>query len=346
MPALSDLPDSDLPDSDLRVFDLIDLMTGYQSAATLTAASRLGVFSTLGETPSSFDDVARLLATEPLATRALLDALVGLRLVRSIDGGYVSVPITTRLAVGGDLHKIVEKEAFFARQWLDLADSVRTGAPRIASWRERLVSDPDQVRSFLDALVVLAVESGPDLTTLPGFTAGLRVADFGGGLGPYSTQMAAAGAEVTLVELPEVAPWAREAVDAGDGAAAQRILVQGQDLLAADAAPALLGTSPGGFDLVLLSHLLHDLTDDDCATVLRVAYEVLAPAGRVVVFELPGDPPGAFGPMFDLMMRVETAGRARHVAELAGLIALAGFSDVAEAEGFRRPHGVVTGFKR
>lgn len=328
------------------VFDLIDLMTGYQAAAALTAASRLGVFTVLHDAPMTHDEVATVLETEPLATRALLDALAGLGLARASADGFVGVPITRRLAAGGDLQKVVEKEAFFARQWLDLGESVRTGAPRIAPWRERVASEPERARSFLEALVVLATETGPDLTSLPGFAPGLQVADFGGGLGAYATQLAGGGAHVTLVDLPEVAPWARRALDAGEPDVARRVVVQPLDLLDAGAVAALRASRPDGFDVVLLSHLLHDLDDAECLQVLTVARRVLAPAGRVVVFELPGDPPGAFGPLFDLMMRVETPGRARRLDELRGLMLEAGLGDVHVSPGFALPHGVLVGSLR
>ena len=68
-------------------------------------------------------------------------------------------------------------------------------------------------------------------------------------------------------------------------------------------------------------------------------------SGRIVVFELPGDPPGAFGPMFDLMMRVETPGRARHLAELVALVEDAGFTDVRVSVEHPLPHGVVVGMR-
>lgn len=318
------------------VFDVIDMMTGYQPAAALTAAARLGVFDVLTDAPLPADAVAARLGTEPLATRALLDALTGLGLLGTDDGGYTAAPVARRLGRDGDLRLIAEKEAFFAEAWLSLADSVRTGRPRLDPWRSRLAAEPEQVRRFLEALVVLARETGPDLTRLPGVGPGVRIADLGGGLGSYAVPLAAAGARVTLVDLPPVAAWARGRL-AGSGVPGQ-IEVRAVDLLGPDAAERV-GTD-AGYDVVLLAHLLHDLGDDDCAAVLQVAATVCRHGGQVVVFELPGDPPGAFGPMFDLMMRVETEGRARRADELVALLRAAGFTGVHESGAYRRPHGV------
>ncbi len=324
----------------VTVFDTIDVMTSYQHAATLTAGARCGVFDALAGRSLTWSETAEELGTDPSATRALLDALVGLGLLE-LDAGerYRAGPVAARLGAGGDLRLIVEKEAFLARQWLDLAASVRSGRPQMAPWRERLSDDPDQVREFLAALVVLAHETGPDLAHLLDVGPDTTVADLGGGLGAYAVPLAAAGAHVTLVDLPPVIDWARDELTRQDPATVGRIRLCAADLLD-ELAVDLIGA---GHDLVVLSHLVHDLDDVDAAAVLDLARRLTRPGGSVVVFELPGDPPGAFGPLFDLMMRIETPGAARRVDELVELLAAAGLAEIAEVPGTARPHVVLRG---
>ncbi|UVE94173.1 acetylserotonin O-methyltransferase [Dietzia sp. B32] len=311
----------------------IDLLTGYQAAAALTAASRLGIFDLTAGVPATAGQIATALGTDPGGTLSLLDSLVGLGLLERMDSRYAATALSARLGSAGDLRPVAEKEAFFARAWLDLADTVRTGRPRIAAWEERLVTDPDQCRDFLRALVVLATETGPDLAAL--VEPGARVVDLGGGLGSYAVPLARAGAEVRLIDLPAVAEWAGEELAAAPG-----ITVEAVDLTGPGALAAL---GPGSADVALVSHLLHDY-DDIALRLLRLAREVVREGGTVIVFELPGDPGEgdleAFGPMFDLMMRVETPGRARRVEELIDLLLAAGFSSV-ERTGHPLPHAVL-----
>ncbi|MBX6388803.1 MAG: methyltransferase domain-containing protein [Frankia sp.] len=351
----------------MSVFDVLDLVTGYQGAAVVTAACRLGVFDALDAGPLPAPQVAARLGTDPSATRALLDALAGHGLLASEagpvdagtgepgpseqtacaagDGGgrwYRLTDDGRRLTADGDLRLVAVKEAFFARVWLGLADSIRAGRPRLAPWADRLAGDPEQARAFLRALVVLARETGLDVATLPGVTPGARVADLGGGLGSYALPLARAGAVVTLVDLPDVIAWADAELTGTAPEVRARITLTPADLLAPDAV-ARIGA---GHDLVLLSHLLHEFADADAATVLGVAHAVTRPGGQVVVFELPGDPgppPGVFGPMFDLMMRVETPGRARRRTELVALLRSAGLADVHVSAAHPLPHGVVIG---
>lgn len=330
--------------SDLGVYAVIDLMTGYQQAAILTAAARVGVFDALAAGPLTAAAVTEELGTDPATTLALLDSLAGLGLLVAEDGRYAATPSALRLTADGDLRLVAEKEAFFAGVWQSLEATVRTGAPQIAPWRDRLVSDPNQSLAFLRALVVLARETGPDLTRLPGVGPRARVADLGGGLGSYAVPLAAAGAEVTLADLPPVVAWAEAELAGLDPATRERITLTSVDLLEEDAA-ARLGE---GYDVVLLSHLLHEGDDTDAAALLSLATTIVRPGGLVVAFELPGDPGegglAAFGPMFDLMMRVETGSRARRFAEIESLLTDAGLADVRRLD-FAPPAGVVAGVR-
>ncbi|GAA2719887.1 class I SAM-dependent methyltransferase [Actinocorallia aurantiaca] len=311
-----------------NAFELIDAMTGYQPAAVIAAACRLGVFDALGDAPREAAALAAELGLAPAPTGTLLASLTALGL---LGPGNALTPLSERLRTGADLELLVRKESFFARVWTDLDPTIRTGEPRLAPWAERLEREPRVARDFLAALVTLARETGPDLTALPEFAPGRRVLDVGGGLGSYAVPLAAAGADVTLVDLPRVVDWARAE------------LPRNVKTLAADVLnEPSCGVEPGSADTVLISHLLHDLTDEQCVRVLRGARAALAPEGRVVIVEIPGDSPGTMGPLFDLMMQVEAPGRARTPEALRGLLAIAGLSGIREAA-YPRPVLVLVG---
>ncbi|GAA2234887.1 acetylserotonin O-methyltransferase [Herbiconiux moechotypicola] len=360
---------------ELGEYDVLDILTGYQPAAALATAVRLGVFdavlagagvadadpdgragaaSAVAGVDSgagvSANEVAERCGSAPAATRALLDALVGLRLLAAADGppderSYLPTPIAARLSRGGDLVDLVGKESYLAGEWQQLHRAVQSGTPTIAPWRARVADDPETARSFLRALVTLARLTGPDLAALPELTATMppgarprHVVDVGGGLGSYAVPLAGAGASVTLVELPAVAAWAAE-----DTAATPGVTVLAADVLA-DGEPSL-GVPAGTADAVLVSHLLHDLDDAAAALLLARARAALAPSGALVVLEIPGDAaglPGAFGPLFDLMMQIETPGRARLAPELIRMLEAAGFVAVRSA-GVPAPNLVLVG---
>lgn len=302
-------------------FSLIDLITGYQGAAVATAALRVGVFDQLSETPVSALDLARELQADESNLEALLDALVAIGLTGRVENGYVTTPfVSGRISSAGDMASVIEKEAFFAKAWLDLDQVVMTGKPAMTSWRDRLASDPKTAHSFLNALDVLARISGPPLEDLPELAPGKRVLDVGGALGTYAMKLAAAGSEVVIVDFAEVEAWAE---------AGEHVEYVVADV---DEHPSA-GVKPESFDAALVSHMLHDRSQQDCVKLLQQVRRAIRPGGHIVVNDFAGDSgPGAFGPLFDVMMRVETGGAAHKLDRLVTLLKEAGFTQVRTLE--------------
>jgi 2-polyprenyl-3-methyl-5-hydroxy-6-metoxy-1,4-benzoquinol methylase len=314
-------------------FSLIDLITGYQGAAVATAALRVGVFDGLSETPVSAQDLAAELQADESNLEALLDALVAIGLAHRVESGYVTTPfVTERISGAGDLASVVEKEAFFARAWLDLDRVVMTGEPAMTSWRDRLSDDPETAQSFLVALDVLARISGPPLEDLPELAPGRRVLDVGGALGTYAKKLAAAGSEVVVVDLAEVVAWAEPGEDV--------------EYVVADVdEDRSAGVEPESFDAALVSHMLHDRSEKDCQALLQQVRQAIRPGGHIVVNDFAGDSgPGAFGPLFDVMMRVETGGAAHKLSRLVTLLEEAEFSEIRRLE-FDEPLTVLIGVR-
>lgn len=320
---------------DVHVF--LDLVTGYQRAAVLTAASRIGVFDALDPvTPRDVDALAGELGLVGPATLApMLDVLAVHGLVGRSDDGYVRRgPIAEALRRTGDLGAVIEKEATFARLWNDLDRVVCEDAPLLPTWRDRLRDEPVRCRAFLDALDVLARRTGAPLGRLRELAPGRRVLDVGGGLGSFARLLATSGSTVTLVDLAPVTDWATQAL-----AGLDRIMVVTADAIA----EAACGVAPASHDAALLSHLLHDLDNVDAAAVLAHAVEAVEPGGYVVINEFAGDAgPGDFGPLFDLMMRVETGSRARALSEFADLMEGVGLEEIRRAP-FGEPLTVFVG---
>ena len=168
-------------------WQLIDLITGYQPAAAITTAHRLGVFSVLGRVPRSAGDLAAELAVDRSNLAALLEALAGIGLLHREGDRYTATSYAAeRLGPGGEMGLVVAKEAVFARAWSRLDEVVTGGRPVMEPWRSQLDRNPEQARAFLDALDVLARIGGPPLHELEELAPGKRVLDVGGGLGTYA----------------------------------------------------------------------------------------------------------------------------------------------------------------
>jgi DNA-binding HxlR family transcriptional regulator len=301
-------------------FDLIDVITGYQGAAAVTAAWRLGIVEHLAIQPMTSAQLAGRIDVDARSLDALLGALEPLGIVRRVDDRYEPTPFAREhLRAGAELGLVIEKEAVFAEAWLALASVVRTGRPAFGPWAERLASEPARARAFLEALDVLARLTGPDVVSLPELQTSGTILDVGGGLGTYTRRLVQAGRRVALLELPVVAAWAEATLA---DLPADRCRVVAADVLIDGIPPPVHGATAA-----LVSHVLHDLRPDACVRLLGAVREALAPGASVVVNDFARDADrGTFGPFFDVMMRVETGGSSYRVAELLGFLAAAGFT--------------------
>lgn len=316
--------------------ELIELITGYQPAAAISAAHRIGVFETLGSVPVDAARLAERLSADPSNLEALLEALRSLGLVvRTAEGYAASRYARQRLGPGGEMGLVVAKEAVFAQAWMDLDRVILAGRPVMAPWSTLVRTRPEQALAFLEALDVLARMGGPPLRQIDALAPGRRVLDVGGGLGAYSRLLDGEGRRVTLADLPQVAGWAEERLrDTG-------VTVVGVDLFDHPSC----GVEPASVDAALVSHLLHDLPRSRGVDLLRRVWSALASGGRVVVNDFASDSgPGAFGALFDLMMRVETGGAAHSRASLESMLREAGFIR-PEALEFEDPLTVMVGTK-
>jgi hypothetical protein len=75
--------------------------------------------------------------------------------------------------------------------------------------------------------------------------------------------------------------------------------------------------------------------------VLEAVHDAVGPGGAVVVNDFARDAgPGPFGPLFDVMMRVETGGSAYPITALVGFLRETGFGRIRRL-GFPPPFTVL-----
>src|SRR5262245_38208434 len=85
---------------------VLDLLVGFRLSKTMFAAVALGVFDALTNRPKSLSDLARELHTNPDALERLLDACVGLQLLRRNETTYENTPAATTYLTKASPHRL------------------------------------------------------------------------------------------------------------------------------------------------------------------------------------------------------------------------------------------------
>jgi SAM-dependent methyltransferase len=171
-----------------------------------------------------------------------------------------------------------------------------------------LAAHPDAAVAFHDAQAAgarLQAIMCADALPLAGVGA---VLDVGGGTGTLLSNVLATHAELrgAVCDLPEAAAGARATF--AEAGVAERATFEACDFFAA---------VPTGYDLHVLTAIIHDWSDDDCICVLRNSADALVPGGRICVVETALQPGryGSFVQATDMLMLAFTSGGRERTAE-------------------------------
>lgn len=289
-----------------------ELWSGFQVSRVVLTANNLGIFELL-TSPRTAGDIAGSLKTDPRATGILLDAIASLGLLRKTRDAYRNTPLAKRFLLRssslyqGDMLRHADS---LWKSWSGLDGVVRNGRPVPREGRDH--------DAFIRAM------QNNSVLTAPGVVAsldlrGVRTAlDLGGGPGTYGIEFARRGIEVTLFDLPDTMAIAREIVGASG--------VKGVRFLHGDFHTDDIGT---GYDLVLVSQILHSLSPEESIELLRKVRTALNPGGKAVIHEFAlaenrAAPPS--GALFSINMLVNTeGGRSYTPREMTGWLRTAGF---------------------
>jgi 3-hydroxy-5-methyl-1-naphthoate 3-O-methyltransferase len=303
---------------------LTRLAIGGWSAQSLFAANQLGVFEVLDrQGPRRAAEVAAELGTEPDATARLLGALVAIDLLERDGDRFANSYAATEFLVPGTAESMttwVSLIGTWNQTFGDLATSVSTGEPAEVP-EDHLGISPEYTRQFILGMHDYAIGPGRELARHLDLSGHRRLLDVGGGPGTYAVLLAEANPELaaTVYDLPDVVGIAEEVIESHG--VADRV-----DTAAGD---YHRDTFPGGYDVGLVSNVLHQEDWDSCVDILRKTHDAVEPGGLGVIHAMFLDETGD-GPLWPalhnlLMLLVYRGGRAYSVPQTFAMFEEAGF---------------------
>ena len=310
---------------------LFDLVAGFVNAQALMALVELRVLHRVQDTPMDAAELGALCAVPQARMQILLQAGAALGLLRRRRDGRFDLALrgAALLAVPGLEPMITHHKALYA----DLADPVaflRGGGPTALAQFWPYVFGTQGGAEVSATYSTLMAESqalvAEDVLALVNFAGITRLLDVGGGTGAFLAAVGAAhpGLALDLFDLPVVVARARLAAGAG-----RATIYPGSfrdDPL------------PRGADAISLIRVLYDHDDSTVAGLLAKVHAALPANGRLIVAEpmSGGDRPDrATDVYFALYTLAMQTGRTRSGAEIASLLAAAGFENIRIHWGYR-----------
>ncbi|MBM1172686.1 methyltransferase [Microvirga arabica] len=307
---------------------LIEMGTAYWISRVVYAAAKLGLADHLDSKPMAAAELAQLVGAHVPSLHRFMRTLAGLGILTE-DGAqrFALTPLGAALKTGApgsaksSLLALGSPWCAAAFDNLEYAlETGRTGFEK--AWGmpifDYLAQHPEEASLFSETMVGFHSLEPPAVADAYDFSGFKTIVDVGGATGNLLAAVLArhSGPSGILFDLPHVV---RDAPDLlRERGVAERVSVQSGDFFK--------GVPEGG-DVYLLSHIIHDWSEDQCVTILNNCHKAMAPDGRLLLVEMvlpAGDIPHP-GKMLDMVMLVLPGGQERTESEYAALLSKGGF---------------------
>jgi hypothetical protein len=285
----------------------------FWPARTLLTAVKLGVFTKLGSSAKTGEELRDSLGLHPRSTPDFFDTLVALRFLgRDGDGDGAKYSNTAETALfldrkspafmGGFLEMAHDRLYPF---WGNLADGLKSGRAQNETKDggkglfEELYSQPERLEQFMDAMAGISAGNFHAFAEKFDFSKYKTMTDVGGATGLLSMCVARRHPHMTCTttDLPAAVEIASKKVVEAE--LSNRVKTQPIDFFK-DPIPAA--------DVVTMGMILHDWNLEKKMMLIRKAYDALPEGGAFVVVENLIDDArreNAFGLMMSLNMLIE-----------------------------------------
>jgi hypothetical protein len=290
------------------------------------AAAKLNLADHLAQGPNSADALAGLTATHAPSLYRLMRTLASLGiLTEDATHRFALTPLGEALKTGapGAARAAILTlcNETWVRGFAQLLYSVQTGksgfekllAMPVFDW---LAKNPEEASLFSQTMVGVHGGEPPAVAAAYDFSGLKTIVDVGGAMGDLLTTVIGRypGTRGILYDLPHVVRDAPPLIQSRG--LTERVTIE---------PGSFFDKVPAGGDAYLLSHVIHDWSEDQCLAILANCRRAMNPNSRLLLIEMvlpTGDSPHP-GKLLDMMMLVGPGGQERTEQEYKTLLAKA-----------------------
>jgi len=307
---------------------LIQMGTAYWASRVLYAAAKLGLADQLAGGPKSATELAGPMVVHAPSLHRLMRTLASLGLLAERDAQRFSLTalgeaLKTGAPGSAKAALLTTGSSWCVSAFENIIHSVQTGSTGFEKAQgmplfDYLAQHPEDASIFSETMVGFHGEEPPAVAAAYDFSSFKTIVDVGGATGNMLAAILTrhAGPRGVLFDMPHVvrdAPALLKTKGVMD-----RVTIEAGDFFK---------TVPADGDTYILSHIVHDWSEQQCLTILGHCRRAMKPDARLLIVEmvLPyGDAPHP-GKMLDMVMLVLLGGQERTEAEYVSLLDKAGF---------------------
>ena len=305
---------------------LVQMATAHWVSHILYVAAKLSLADHLASGPKRADELAAATKTHAPSLSRFMRTLAHLGLVTEQGTQYALTPLGEALKTGAPgaarSATLTLASPWITGGWERLLESVQSGRPGlekalgmpIFDW---LAQHPEEASLFSETMVSFHGAEPAAVAAAYDFSSMTTIVDIGGATGNLLAAILGKypGSRGILYDLPHVVRDAPKLIQ-GRGLADRVTIVPG----------SFFERVPEGGDAYLLSHIIHDWSEEQCLRILGHCRSVMKPTARVLIIEmvLPAGNVPHPGKMLDMMMLVGPGGQERTEPEYGALLNKAG----------------------
>ncbi|MEM7097598.1 MAG: methyltransferase [Pseudomonadota bacterium] len=293
-------------------------------------AQRLGVFDVLQSGSKTISEIAEQTQTDNHAIQVLLEALVGFGYLDRHNGNFAVSQSLNKMLNGrmGDMARsMLEFAPDVARKFESLDEVVKSGDVADFHFNPVNTEQWGHYLTFLKLSAARPTKAIVEKIKLP--RTPTRMIDVAGGPAMYSIAFCERypALESVIIDLPESAESGAAEID--KAGMQERISYTVGNLFEVEWGE--------GYDLALLSNMLHCFKEEECLAVIKKAHDALAPGGTIIANE-PGYPGedgkiDTFAAFTSLLYFTVTGGRTHPTPAIESWLREAGFAEVKQHHG-------------
>ncbi|WP_254625098.1 acetylserotonin O-methyltransferase [Myxococcus sp. CA051A] len=307
---------------------MTQMVYGFWVSRSLQIMAELGIADTIGDEPKSVEELAQASGTHAPALRRMLRLLTGLGVLvkdeQSQRFGLTELGRMLQKDSPGSVYGSLRAHGHLLswQAWGDLVSSLKTGQPSVEkfmgdSFFGYMSKHPEDAAIFNGSMAAYQSLNAPAVVGAYDFSTAKSVVDVGGGTGTLLAHILQSHPNLrgALFELPHVKAEATARLS-NLGMASRSEVLEGN----------FFEKIPSGYDIYILSQILHDWDDERSLKILTNVREAMHPGAKLLIVEtvLPGDNVSHFGNLYDMAMLVLVGGQERTGTEYTALLEKAG----------------------
>jgi 2-polyprenyl-3-methyl-5-hydroxy-6-metoxy-1,4-benzoquinol methylase len=301
-----------------------DTAYSFQESRILLTAFELNIFTILDKHIMSSEEMSGKINADNRATNRLMNALCGMGLLKKVKGKFYNSDLSSKYLVEGkpEFMGNLYHTNHLWNTWSHLTGSVKKGNSFLGDQNKK--EKEEWVDSFIAAMHYRGVKQAKLLAMMFDLSGIKKMLDVGGGSAAFSMELVKRNLSIKAVvlDLPHVIPLTKTYVE-------EEKLKDNFDFIEGN---YLVKDFGSGYDLILLSAIVHINSYDQNKMLVRKCAEALNSNGMIIIndFVMNNERTQPYhGAVFSLNMLVGTSnGDTYTEEEMKEWLSAAGFSKI------------------